>query len=661
MGLYDARFAVPGLMPVEPVKDMCRVEANADGSLFLCVHCGRRTDTVHYAVDVGGPVGRRGVLKDPSYDFNGLELYPSFDFKKKGWAQFMVLCDSLPEGCGVLNVPVHGTRAVPVTEVPCIPEKDRVYWVLCLPAEILPYGQSMLELCINGKVYKHAVTRPAFSIYSKDYWLMKKTRIYRNQRGETLDVAFCRNTGGKIYVSLAYEGFSGEYYLPDDAEYRAFAVVNGNDVPLECTVDIKEHELVVTVPDGLAEGKWTWRSEYMTWGNWSGLVCGDLFITQPKMPYKSVHRVRQYLYEVEYDCIDYDAAYEYFKSREVPAAAGACTSMVSGGVFGRNYDWMYDNGVEFIVRTKGDGPRRSVIGVSGRLQGLEDDFVASGEYSELYGILPFVLVDGVNSSGLAMSVNVVPAKDRGVNLKAYPSGEVEAEICTQMLIRYVLDRFDSASWAAEWIGRHAMLFTPAAREEMGYEHHFLIADAHSSWVVELVDNRVQVMNVGGDGMKPVITNFHIYGVTPNEDGTLYTPATGDAHESNGVTPHGAGLERYNLAVAGLDGAATVQGMRSLLDNLAYTRTYSTSEHAATDPRWDTEFVGTEGTDLTVSSPTGAFDTVQRMAGAAFLERDRNEPLLWQTVHSSVYDLEARSLHLVVQEDSGTVYYRSILP
>lgn len=655
MSSYDARFAVPGLMPVEPVKDLCRVEAAVDGSLFLCVHCGRATDEVHYAVDVWGPRRRRGVIKDPSYKWEPGRHVPRH---AREWAQFMTVCDSLPDGCDVLRVEVHGTRSVPVTDVPCIPEGERRYWVLCLPAEILPYGQSMLELTINGRVYSHAVTRKPFSAYARGNGLTSRLRVFRHQDGETMDFAFERGSG-EIRVPLHYKTFKGVENLPLDAEYRAFTKAGDADVEMQCHVDATALELVVTVPDGLPVGARTWRSEYRVWEQWEPLACGDLTVLPTANPFKSMSRVRKYLYEVTYDSIDYGKAYEYFSKMAVPQEAGACTSVYGGGVLGRNYDWKYDNGAEFIVRTPETSETYAVLGVSGRIPGMEDDLAASGAYSPLYDILPFYLVDGINSEGVAMSMNVVPSNDHGVNDRAYPSGDVEEEICTQMLIRYVLDRFDTAEWAARWLGSHAMLFTPAEKEDMGFEHHFLLADKDSAWVVELVDNEVKVMPAGENGRVPAIANFHAYGVTPNADGTLLTPATGDACAVNGVTPHGSGLERYNIVARGIGGASTVQGMRSLLDSLRYTRTYATAPGAATDPRWDTEFVGTEGTGLTVSSPSADFDMVQEMAGEAYLKRSREAPLLWHTVHSSVYDLNNRTLHLVVQEDDGAEYFRKL--
>lgn len=655
MSNYDARFAVPGLMPVEPVKALCRIEADVDGSLFLCVHCGRATDDVHYAVDVWGPHRRRGVIKDPSYKRRPGAHVPR---EMREWAQFMTVCDRLPEGCDVLNVEIHGTMAVPVTDVPCIPEGERRYWVLCLPAEILPYGQSMLELTINGRVYRHAVTRKPFAAYAHGLGMMHRLRMFRRQDGETMDFAFERGSG-EIRVPLSYKTFKGTAHLPLDAEYRAVAKTDGGDVDMQCHVDATALELVVSVPKDMPVGAWTWRSEYKAWEQWEMLVCGDLTVVPAINPFASMSRVRKYLYEVSYDSIDYDKAYAHFKEKAVPEEAGACTSVYGGGVLGRNYDWKYDNGAEFIVHTPDTQDTFAVLGMTGRIPGMEDDLAASGAYSPLYDVLPFYLVDGVNSEGVAMSMNVVPSNDHGVNDRAYPSGDVEAEICTQMLVRYVLDRFDTAAWAADWIGSHAMLFTPSDKEEMGFEHHFLLADKDSAWVIELVDNEVKVMPAGENGRKPAIANFHAYGVTPNEDGTLYTPATGDAHASNGVTLHGSGLERYNIAALGIDGASTVAGMRALLGRLRYTRTYATAPDAATDPRWDTEFVGTEGTDLTVASPSVDFDAVQAVAGEYYLKRSREAPLLWHTVHSSVYDLEERSLHLVVQEDDGAEYFRKL--
>lgn len=654
MGHFNARYAVPGLMPPNDTNNEMRIMLPEDGSMLLCVHCGTVDDTVNYAIDVRGHRWKSGVIKDPSYNFVPGDLHPWFVKWKSRWPQFMRITDAVPDGCMVLRKIVHGDWTVPVTERYCIPDKDKRYWIIELPAETIPYGQSVLELSVNGKVSKHILNRPPFSIHAPSRRLMHRLGIFQHQRGETLDVGFTSGREGEIRVHLTYKGFAEEFHMPEEAVYAASALVDGDEVALECTADNVNHILHIKVPGNLKVGKWTWSSTYEMWGNKSPLACGDLEITPAVNAYESISKVHDYLYEVWYGDIDYNYAGEYFEGRKVPVNIGGCTSMCSGHVFGRNYDWLYSNSTEFIVHTPARDGMHAVMGVVGHVDRLEDDVVASGASMDEYNILPFLLVDGINDAGLVMSVNVVPAGDKGENLYTYPYGEKEAEICTTMLPRYILDRFDSAETAATWVSNHAALFVPQHMADLGYEVHFLIADKSSAWVVELVDGRAEAIDATGH---PVIANFHTHGVTYNEDGRVETPATGNAHTVNNVTLHGAGLERHNIAIGGLADAGTVHGMRELLDRLLYTRTYKTSGHAA-DPRWDTEFIGMLP-ELTVESPDSAFDAVYDAVGEAYTLRDRSNPLFWQTVHSSVYDMDNLTLNIMVQEDDGVVYKRKL--
>lgn len=156
-----------------------------------------------------------------------------------------------------------------------------------------------------------------------------------------------------------------------------------------------------------------------------------------------------------------------------------------------------------------------------------------------------------------------------------------------------------------------------------------------------------------------MTNFHLSGTVFNADGTVYTPktqdATHDAERTNLITPHGAGLERWNLIVNGYSEADNYEGMRALLDQLKYTRAYSTSDDPA-DPVWYTEFTNEE-LGLTVSSPAIDFAEVEAAEGIIFANRSRDAEgvdITWQTVHSVIYDISGKSAKIIFQE-SGVEY------
>lgn len=80
----------------------------------------------------------------------------------------------------------------------------------------------------------------------------------------------------------------------------------------------------------------------------------------------------------------------------------------------------------------------------------------------------------------------------------------------------------------------------------------------------------------------------------------------------------------------------------------YSKTY-------TDAEWFSEMSGSYG--ITVDTPADDSVMQQVVAGAKALyeNRSREEPSTWHTTHSCVYDLDALTLSVVVQENIGSVH------
>lgn len=116
---------------------------------------------------------------------------------------------------------------------------------------------------------------------------------------------------------------------------------------------------------------------------------------------------------------------------------------------------------------------------------------------------------------------------------------------------------------------------------------------------------------------------------------------------NGVTPFGAGLERYNYAVEHYAGAVTKYGMMTLMENLRYTLAYQDIT-----PKWYSEFVGHYQQNVTLDTPIddAYFQHVLEVAQAAYEAHDRDASNFWQSSHTSVYDLNAKNFTVVFEED-----------
>lgn len=356
----------------------------------------------------------------------------------------------------------------------------------------------------------------------------------------------------------------------------------------------------------------------------------------PEIPqrndYFSIEKVQPNLYDVKYDSLDYDAALAYFAGTAPALNLGGCSTIVKNGFAGRNYDWHNNKGASFEVHTPNAQGHFKVFGIAGGLADLTVAKVESREYSDLYKILPFYLVDGMNEKKLFAEVNVVPTKG---NTRTVPLVEKRESICSLMLVRYILDNFESVSDAVDYINGYVEVYFPQGLLDMGYETHWMLRDASSCVVLEIADNTIVAVASNKS------TNFHVTGVTFGADGSVYTNADvpdGNLPTSQGIDSFGMGLERWNLLNAGdpTDKATMAALMRSLF----YSKTYT----ELTDV-WYSEFTG--GTITVDTLPTDtALQNAITVARQAYADDSDQVDI---TVHSIVYDLDKCEAYVVVQE------------
>lgn len=355
-------------------------------------------------------------------------------------------------------------------------------------------------------------------------------------------------------------------------------------------------------------------------------------LAQMPVPYDSLEKVADYLYKADYSILDYNFAKEHMGETNL----GSCSAYKQGNLIGRNYDWWYNNEVSFFIRTPHTVEYKSTIGIAGSVSGLTKDFVESRIISSDYTILPFYLQDGMNESGLFAEINVVPKID---GKETQPTVELRERIPSVMLVRYILDHYDTVSEAVADLSQYVQIYTPSKLLNQGYEAHFLLADNTQAVVIEFIDGEIKVINSN------LSTNFHLYNVTLNEDGTVNTPETaieGKYPADNGIEDYGTGLERYNIMSQLM--ASNKDEMFNILDEVIYSKTY-------TDPDiWYSEFVGGE---FTVNTPANdpAFETRVYLVRALWPERSRDEKSVWYTTHSCVYDLEHSKVYVRVDEQS----------
>lgn len=371
--------------------------------------------------------------------------------------------------------------------------------------------------------------------------------------------------------------------------------------------------------------------------------------------YDKLKDIKDFLYEIEVKNLDYNYAYNYFKENEVESG-GACSSVRVGNIYGRNYDWTYNDDATFIVRTPHTKEHYAVIGVTGSISGFTDEFVKSREQIEEYKIVPFRIVDGVNEKGLFCNVNVVHLEDKERPTHTEPTVSLEQEVCGDMLVRYILDKFDNATTAVNYIKEHISIYLSQSKIDAGFDCHWMIGDKHNTYVLEIVDDSVVIIE------QNIMTNFYINGVTFNEDGTVYTQYTQDSEHNaittNNVQAYGSGLERYNLIVNSIKESFTRQDMRALLDDLKYSRTYTSVKDANF---WYSEYTNEPSEELSLDIKVDTeynnsiLNNYLNVVLSGYPSRERGDSY-WQTTHSSVYDLDKKVLYLVSQEDGEEIAF-----
>lgn len=209
-----------------------------------------------------------------------------------------------------------------------------------------------------------------------------------------------------------------------------------------------------------------------------------------KNGYDEIQKVAPYLYEAWYSNLDYTKADRYFRTKAVPVTPSGCSAVRMGAFYGRNLDWYYNNQAEIMVHTKHEHGRNAVFGICSSMSGLDDAFVSSGMYSELYDYVPFMLVDGINEHGLVVNTNVVPAGEKGNNSYINRGSSSDVDICSLMLVRYLLDKCSSVADVKDFFNEQPKIYQPLTLLQGGYEQHFMVADESSTAIIEFINGGV---------------------------------------------------------------------------------------------------------------------------------------------------------------------------
>lgn len=361
--------------------------------------------------------------------------------------------------------------------------------------------------------------------------------------------------------------------------------------------------------------------------------------------YKMMRCIDDYLFEAVYANVDYQYAEEWFRDK-YSGMGGACSSIRYNNILGRNMDWYYDEKAYVVFKMeKCDTAKYTSIGMGGGL--INNDEMKKATYNELYKVLPFMMIDGVNECGLSISTNVVPSGDKGITTGTIPRIAKRLRLCGLQVPRYILDNFSSAHEAIEYIKDYVSVYMPH-NERIDEEVHFIIADEDKTYIVEFVNNELVDIEIEvGEGEyigRPYMTNFYVDGMEVDDETYVV--------DTTSITPYSMGVERYNFITEKFDeinGAvehefddATL--IKNILDGVQYTKAYK----GDTDPIWYSEFTSPKY-GLVVTDPPEKFTTILTAAREAYANRSRKTGVTWQTAYRAVYDISSKSLDVVVQE------------
>ncbi len=383
--------------------------------------------------------------------------------------------------------------------------------------------------------------------------------------------------------------------------------------------------------------------------------------------YKYVKKLTDYLHLMIYDDYREDTDYETIKEAE----PFGCSSVRNGNFYGRNFDYVYNDTPEFVVRVKANKAtgRHESIAISTHF-GLREDKLNAGAYDKSLELIPNLTMDGINDCGVICSSNVVSMEPNieGVIPETHPDKPELKRLHALFIPRYVLDHATSAEDAVGRLQNDVNIFGNLNDHE---NLHIMIADAKETYVVEFyrststnhfdVNVKKWTEPKTNDDTKPIMTNHYI-----TDDLTF----TNDKKFGN---------ERYSILNKHYDEGTSFEGMYSLMQRVtfsqAYIPSYDEKHHdpvpmnKGSDPddaEWYSEMIdqtiinkydlnypqdNQPDPDLKKSIST----MIATKEGYKEKIRKNRNPAYWITTHNSTYDIEHKILRITVQEEYETYF------
>lgn len=335
-------------------------------------------------------------------------------------------------------------------------------------------------------------------------------------------------------------------------------------------------------------------------------------------------KLTDYLYEITYQCYDPISAEKYVKTMENVSHGGACTVARNGDIIGRNYDYLYSEMAEFVIRVSATENRYASIGVASSVFELTAEKAETDPDGVYFDILPYGTVDGMNEKGLYCSVNMVISENNFATTGTNPNAD--ESLYYSMAVRYVLDNCATAEEACKSLMNKNIIFSKALGE-----FHFLIADRNDTYIVEFFDNKL----VYSHPKDNVITNFYVL-----TDQFIN-------NDNPGLEP--CGIERYEYAKEHIADFSSKDGASRVLENLKYSKIYDLT----VSPFWYSDYYGEKcnGKVIDINTPKESYADHIKSQCENFKNKTRDYlEDVWITTHTSIYDLSDLTLRVYSQEN-----------
>lgn len=339
--------------------------------------------------------------------------------------------------------------------------------------------------------------------------------------------------------------------------------------------------------------------------------------------YSKPKKIADYLYEISYS--DYR---EDSESLTDTLEVFGCSSVRNGNFYGRNFDYIFNDTPEFVVKVSATENRHASLGIATHF-GLREAQMENEEYDKQLEIIPNFTLDGINDAGVIASINVVPGANDVAELTGTNPGN--KNLNAAYAVRYILDNADSANEAIELLEARNIYGSAVD----GLYLHIMIADAEKTYVVEFIDNKLIAKEKTGN--EQIMTNFYIN--LPE------------------LTEHASGVERYAILKENYDEGNTFVGMRNLMARVRFSNAY----RYTTKPAWDSESIPQSIIKNPASEEYKAYaaiiSNIQKDYWIRILTDNRNpaDKKFWHTTHNSVYDIKNKILRVTVQEDYSNYY------